>query len=196
MSLKRSRIKIDLKKLRKWFFSLKETPDYRSWKDGSGKLYLKKGSKFFGWSVFTHPDNRPGVNTFAIRKNYLNIVNTDFKNKSSICYGYCEEILNQFPQAFRAVLIGLYPNFEYLPHKDCPENSFRMHIAIETNPKSAFQVAGKCIHIPADGFIWILNTNEIHSAWNFGDSPRIHLTWQMPMKNFKDYLTLKKDFSI
>lgn len=186
--IKKTKTKIDLKRLKKWYLEIQEQPEYGSWRDENGSIYLQKGSEYFGWSVLKHPDNRPRVNGPVLRKRYPGIFNTDFKEKGSIFYGYCEEILNQFPMAFRASLIGLYPGFKYLPHTDYPENSFRMHIAIETNSNCQFQIEDQLIHIPADSYIYIIKTNLVHSAWNFGDTPRVHLTWQMPLtKSFKAY---------
>ncbi|MBC6415597.1 MAG: aspartyl/asparaginyl beta-hydroxylase domain-containing protein [Bdellovibrionales bacterium] len=185
--VKRSEFKINLEKLRSWLSNLKEAPEYGSWKSENGKTYLKKGSKYFGWSVFVHSDKRPGVNGCLLRKSYPGILHTDFKNKSKICYGYLEEILKQFPRAFRASIIGLYPGFQYLPHKDAPEDSFRMHIAIQTNPQCQMKYGNEYFHIPADGFIWMAKTDETHLAFNLGNEPRIHLTWQMPMTKDNDF---------
>ena len=58
------------------------------------------------------------------------------------------------------------------PHRDYDTTfSTRFHIAIETNKDATCND----IHIPADGYVWFLNSGLTHWVKNKGKEPRIHL---------------------
>lgn len=57
-------------------------------------------------------------------------------------------------------------------HRD-PEP--RLHIPIYTNPGSLFIVNHHCTHLPADGSVYFTDTRGYHTAFNGGETPRIHL---------------------
>lgn len=57
-------------------------------------------------------------------------------------------------------------------HRD-PEP--RIHIPIHTNPGCIFIVNRFCTHLPADGSTYFTDTRGYHSAFNGGETPRIHL---------------------
>jgi hypothetical protein len=71
-------------------------------------------------------------------------------------------------------------------HRD-PEP--RLHIPIYTNPGSLFIVNHHCTHLPADGSVYFTDTRGYHTAFNGGETPRIHLvaalayTEYQPRKN-------------
>ncbi len=68
-------------------------------------------------------------------------------------------------------------------HRDM-HTAYRYHICLETNDFS-FVIAKEkdshelqTVHIPADGRVWLLDTNLLHTAWNLDhniDSLRTHL---------------------
>lgn len=57
-------------------------------------------------------------------------------------------------------------------HRD-PEP--RLHIPIYTNPGSLFIVNHHCTHLPADGSVYFTDTRGYHTAFNGGETPRVHL---------------------
>ena len=68
-----------------------------------------------------------------------------------------------------------------LPHMDYNTSySVRYHIPIQTNPWSYIGIQRKnelpeVKHLPADGGVWFINQGWKHSAWNLGQTDRIHL---------------------
>ncbi len=57
-------------------------------------------------------------------------------------------------------------------HRD-PEP--RIHIPIHTSPGCIFIVNRFCTHLPADGRAYFTDTRGYHSAFNGGETPRVHL---------------------
>lgn len=57
-------------------------------------------------------------------------------------------------------------------HRD-PEA--RLHVPIHTNPGCMFLINHFATHLPADGSVYFTDTRAYHSAFNGGDTPRIHL---------------------
>ena len=57
-------------------------------------------------------------------------------------------------------------------HRD-PEP--RIHVPIHTNPGCVFIVNRFCTHLPADGSAYFTDTRGYHSAFNGGETPRVHL---------------------
>ena len=57
-------------------------------------------------------------------------------------------------------------------HRD-PEP--RIHIPLHTNPGCVFVVNRFCTHLPADGSVYFTDTRGYHSAFNGGETPRVHL---------------------
>lgn len=57
-------------------------------------------------------------------------------------------------------------------HRD-PEP--RLHVPIHTNPGCLFVVNHHCTHLPADGSVYFTDTRGYHTAFNGGDTARVHL---------------------
>lgn len=114
---------------------------------------------------------------------------TDFDRLSpQLCFGYCRKIIEAFPESYYGCVIGLSGGFEYPRHVDTPIDSYRMHIVMETNPDAGFEMDGDEFGLPADGYVYMLATGRYeHTAWNRGDTERLHLTWEMPMSTYRKY---------
>ena len=95
---------------------------------------------------------------------------------------YIEELLSRFKgQTTRCRLLITEPKGFILPHMDYNTSySIRFHIPIQTNEWSFFGIQREkekpeLKHLDADGSIWFINQGWKHSAWNFGDTQRIHM---------------------
>lgn len=76
---------------------------------------------------------------------------------------------------YRTRLMTIFPGFQPpIPHID-GKSSVRLHIPIETNPDSWFEISGRRYHLPADGSGYLINTSRPHRIGNSGHSPRTHL---------------------
>ncbi|MBT3560636.1 MAG: hypothetical protein HN497_06350 [Flavobacteriaceae bacterium] len=79
---------------------------------------------------------------------------------------YIEEMFQSFPfKPTRARLMNMSPRTCYSIHKD---PSARYHIAVTTNPlaKFIFTDKEKIFHIPADGYLYWVDTREVHTFIN------------------------------
>jgi len=126
-------------------------PDYKIRSDRqSGKRYdrgfMKNDKKFDERAYSLLKPNLP---------NYLNKVITSFgKNVTRVCIAITE------------------PGGGIAPHRDYDTTfSTRYHIAIKTNQKATMND----IHVPADGYVWFINSGKNHWVKNEGSQPRIHL---------------------
>lgn len=57
-------------------------------------------------------------------------------------------------------------------HRD-PEP--RLHVPIHTNPGCLMVINHHCTHLPADGSAYFTDTRGYHTAFNGGDTPRVHI---------------------
>jgi hypothetical protein len=90
-------------------------------------------------------------------------------------YGYGLEILENMPAPPHDVQVAIHsPGTRLPPHQD-GHDKFRFHIPIYTNPDARFIINGVDLHIPADGWCYIVNTTYLHSTDNQGDADRIHI---------------------
>ena len=121
------------------------------------------------------PNNKTGRTPEGDERNYQQIV--DWAKGT-----YIEEVLKSFKsKATRTRLIIMKPKGFILPHMDYNTSySVRYHIPIQTNPWSYMGIQRKnelpeVKHLPADGGVWFINQGWKHSAWNLGQTDRIHL---------------------
>jgi len=54
----------------------------------------------------------------------------------------------------------------------------RMHVPLLTN-EDAFFISGGVLHRLKAGFAYEINTRERHAVWNAGDTPRVHLMFDL-----------------
>ncbi|WP_414586730.1 aspartyl/asparaginyl beta-hydroxylase domain-containing protein [Scytonema sp. PCC 10023] len=93
-----------------------------------------------------------------------------------------------FPRATSMKLLGLGPNSGLTPHKaDTIWHSknacyleLRFHLPIFTNEKAEMLLDNDFYKFEA-GSIFLFNQGCVHSAFNFGNEFRYHLTWDMPL---------------
>jgi hypothetical protein len=74
---------------------------------------------------------------------------------------------------FRILTIKPFEN-KYSKHVDA---DYRTHMAIFTNESSFLEIDSITYHIPADGSAYLCNTKKIHTAYNHGNTNRVHLVW-------------------
>lgn len=81
------------------------------------------------------------------------------------------ELTRRFPIGRTRILSkGLYNCNSW--HRD-PEP--RLHIPIITNPGSLFVVNHHVTHLPADGSVYFTDTRGYHTAFNGGETTRVHI---------------------
>lgn len=77
----------------------------------------------------------------------------------------------------RVRLMVLPPRTVYGMHRD---GTMRAHIPICTNVDCRLvSREGVTAHLPADGHVYVVDTGAEHTAYNAGDSERVHLVMSM-----------------
>ena len=117
------------------------------------------------------------------------ICKSDYTQLNELCNApYLQKLFGAFPGHYNASLITLQPGFIYPIHIDEPKGkSYRCHIAMSTGPRCGLSIAGHVFNVPVDEQVWFVRAGEYeHFAWNLGDNPRTHLTWQMPIDTYEE----------
>jgi hypothetical protein len=186
--------KIDLEKLRSWYEDLEK--NYGDWKfiHGEHKWMWKEdpsdptgetGHKFMpdsAWyNLSWNPPDRQGVlppersNAKPEFKDTEEDVPELFPRE---CFnGYMLEVGEEIASKVRTkkVIVSiLTPGTILHTHQDAPDK-FRFHIALYTNDNAYWIIDGERIQIPADGWVYLVNTSYPHSLYNEGDSPSIKI---------------------
>lgn len=94
---------------------------------------------------------------------------------------YIDHVLASLPfRPFRARLMALEPKTCYAIHRD---STPRFHIAVTTTPHARFVFTERqrVYHIPDDGHIYFVDTREMHTAFNGGDTLRVHIVFGGPV---------------
>ena len=86
-----------------------------------------------------------------------------------------ENIMNEWG-AYRTRVLCRKKQTTYSLHTDV--NSVRFHLALVTNDTCyvVYPQKEKLFHIPADGYVYRMNTHEPHTVMNCGED-RYHLVW-------------------
>ena len=95
-------------------------------------------------------------------------------------YDYLKELASR-RKLGRTRIMVLPPRVCYSMHRDW--SMYRFHVALQTN-KHAYIIyeSGEMYHIPSDGHVYKMETHPIHSAFNGGNSDRIHLVMEVGVK--------------
>lgn len=184
--------KIDLEKLRSWYSDLER--DYRDWKfiqgqhsymwetdpsDPTGTTGHKLMDDSAWYNLSWNPTDKEGV-VPPERSN----AKPEYKETGEDLYGlfprkcfngYMLEIAQQIEKQARVkkfVVSHLTPGTVLHKHQDAPDK-FRVHIALYTNDESYWIMDGERIQIPADGWVYLVNTSVPHAVYNEGITPSI-----------------------
>jgi hypothetical protein len=210
MNIVKTDLQLDMHKLLEWYTALKDIEEPVSKNDtiDYAKNYFEPGSSGYGWALhvfsapsdvetvwWRNPDRKDdpmirskGRLTFKDGKTAV-IGNEHLTKRRPICDGYMSEVLDMFPEAYRGVVWVMNPGFKFVEHIDYPQGeTYRFHVVLQTNQKSMFKIQDDVVHMPADGYVWMVKTGtEMHTAWNHGDSDRVHIHWQMPIATWESY---------
>lgn len=89
--------------------------------------------------------------------------------------GYALDIIQNMPCAPHDIQIAVHTPGTKLPSHQDSNDRFRFHIPIITNPDARFIINGIDIHLPADGWCYLVNTTYMHSTENLGNTDRVHV---------------------
>jgi hypothetical protein len=182
---------IDQKKLVDWYYSTKENFKEWFWTYGQNKDMWKYDPNHLtgnglqhdtAWLMLTWGDNRKGPVPWLryIAKPEYDTVMPRNDGKEPLgnrecCTGYALEIFKTMPCAPHDIQIALHtPGTKLPPHQD-KEDKLRFHIPIITNPDARFIINGNDLHLPADGWCYLINTTYLHSTNNKGATDRAHI---------------------
>jgi hypothetical protein len=93
-----------------------------------------------------------------------------------------ESVMSGFPGlvTYQVMLSAVMPGEVIEPHTDsqAPDWLFRVHVPLMTNIASLF-IAGGSPHFLEVGKAYRINTEAVHSVSNEGETPRVHLMWDV-----------------
>jgi hypothetical protein len=181
----------DQEKLIEWYKSF--IKDYSDWKwtygvhkdqwqyDPQDKIgnFIKEDT---AWIMLTWGDDQKGPVPwlrYIAKPEYTSQMPKNL-NKEDLgareCFkGYAREIIDSMPCRPHDIQVAIHtPGTQLPPHQDLPDN-FRFHIPVLTHPDATFIIEGKEIHIPADGWCYLVNTSKLHSTNNRSDIDRVHI---------------------
>lgn len=105
----------------------------------------------------------------------------NYTKRRDFVKGYIAEILDSFKDQVTRVRFALMqPGFDIEPHIDYDTDYIvRYHIPLITNDKCGMAIkrdgAWSHSHFPADGRIYFFNAGFAHTAYNHGETIRLHL---------------------
>lgn len=179
--------KIDIDQLTLWYYKL--LADYEDWKWVYGQhkdMWKYDPNPDIGnvlqpdtaWIMLTWGDDRPGPVPwlrYIAKEEYTTNMPHDHLGARECFKGYGLEVIKNFPIPAYDIQVAIHtPNTKLPPHQDSPEK-FRFHIPILTNPEAKFIIDGHTVHLPADGWVYIVNTTYMHHTENLGTTDRVHI---------------------
>ena len=190
----KTKIQVNLAELKRWYIDLKQKWEALERLEPSESIYYQKyvvQGTAFGWplqnSTEPHFQNSPFCRSRTGQKDLESLTYTTFNHYAC---GYAEKVLSYFTEAHLSRVYVLESGFEWNWHVDSP-HSQRMVIAIETNEKSFIlfdRNKEDKFHIPADGYVYVIDSRKEHKAYNHGGAERVHLLWSMQSKDVSKYL--------
>ena len=185
--------KIDLDSMRNWYADLEK--NYGDWKFIQGKhKYMwstdpsdpeaKTGHKFMedtSWyNLCWNPIDAKGPlppERSNTKLEYREEHDSDDLNPRECFNGYALEVCKDIEKQARIkkVLVSiLTPGTILVKHQDAPDK-FRFHICLYTNDDAYWIIDGERMKIPADGWVYLVNTSLPHELYNNGNTPIIKL---------------------
>jgi len=90
-------------------------------------------------------------------------------------YGYAKQVIEEMSCGPHDIQVAIHtPNTKLPQHQDTPDK-LRFHMPIITNTDARFIINGNDIHLPADGWCYLVNTSYLHSTHNKGNTDRVHI---------------------
>jgi hypothetical protein len=185
--------KIDLEKLHQWYEDLEK--NYSDWKfiqkkhsymwetnpsDPTGKTGHKFMDDTSWYNLCWNPPDVKGVlppERSNTKSEYREQDDIDDLCPRECFNGYALEVCRKIEEHARikkVVISILSPGTILSKHQDAPDK-IRFHICISTNNDSYWIIDGERIQIPADGWVYLVNTSLPHELYNNGTTSVIKL---------------------
>lgn len=178
---------VDTKRLQEWYAELLERYGDWKWEYGRHKYMWKydpqeKIGEYFqpdtAWIMMTWGKDVKGpvpwLRTIT-KDEYNSPMPKDESSYRECFFGYAKEIITQFPIPAGEIQVAIHTPGTRLPqHQDSPDK-LRFHIPIHTHEDARFVINGHDIHIPADGWAYLVNTSYLHETNNKSNIDRVHV---------------------
>lgn len=97
-----------------------------------------------------------------------------------LVFGIICQLKEMFPNSHQ-YSIAAHPPKTFINFHTDSDHSLKIHIPIYTNDSALFCFEDNSYTMPADGSMYLVNTDLLHSTVNNGNSTRIHLFFKIPM---------------
>lgn len=176
------KIDIDVDKAQQYYATLEKDYQHKKWTCPLGDVSI------YGWSLHILNGVVGNYGFYDVNVEPLGVENY---YRSNICFGWAKDILDLLPYGYRAGIGVSPPGTKVPPHID--ENCgdmLRLHIPIQTNKNYVWHTSGPDFHMEL-GSAYLVDTSNLHSTTNAGETARVHLGMNIPRVNFDD---IKKFF--
>jgi hypothetical protein len=183
--------KIDQNKILDWYYQTKNQYSDWFWVYGKHKDMWKYDPNDLtgnglkedtSWLMLTWGNNKKGPVPwlrFIAKPEYDSNMPKNNKDEPlgarECCTGYALEIFNTMPCPPHDIQIAVHSPGTALPQHQDKQDKFRFHIPIITHIDSRFIINGENIHLPADGWCYLVNTSYLHSTENHSNIDRVHI---------------------
>jgi len=182
---------VDQQKILDWYYQTKK--DFSNWFWTYGKhkdMWKYDANKLTGnglqedtsWLMLTWGNDTKGPVPwlrFIAKPEYDAVMPKNINNESlgarECCTGYALEIFKTMPCAPHDIQIAVHSAGTKLPPHQDGHDKFRFHIPIITNKDARFIINNYNLHLPADGWCYLVNTTYLHSTENNSSEDRIHI---------------------
>lgn len=111
---------------------------------------------------------------------------------TKLVFGIIKELQELFPNSHQYSIAAHPPGTFINFHKDS-DHSAKIHIPIYTNNDALFCFEDNNYAMPADGSMYLVNTDLMHGTVNNGNDIRIHLFFKIPMSTVDNLLADSTD---
>lgn len=168
----------------------------------TAEIEKSKDYTFGGWSLMANGNSykdgwKPDGYLPAYNLNLPTVNADDFHVKTDLCTGIFDEIadllelLDFRPRRMRISISKPYNHIKWhLDSEDTSKLITRLHIPIITNDSVSFYTENERYHFPADGSLYIINTNHLHKVENF-KNVRFHILTDVTISRKNAFLLEK-----
>jgi len=179
---------LDIEEIRNYYQTVVCNFDHLKWTSSNDAVEPGVGNheyeNLYGWGIESNQLDQekpcPPYNILQIKSEY---------QPTKLVFGLILKLKELFPNSHQYSIAG-HPTGTFVNlHKD-NDKYLKIHIPIYTNTQAMFLFENTKFHLPADGSMYLVNTQELHGTTNSGDTDRIHLFFKIPVSDSDRILEL------
>jgi hypothetical protein len=182
------KLNVNLDEIRNYYNTVVNDFNYLKWSRSLDDIESGVGGHSFenlyGWGI---ESNQPDIDQPCPPYNVLKLKN-EYK-ETKLVFGPILNLKKLFPNSHQYSIAGHPSGTRVNLHRDS-DKYLKIHIPIYTNPSAEFIFKDNKYHLPADGSIYLVNTQVMHGTDNQGTTDRVHLFFKVPSTDLNKILEL------